>query len=93
MVAMILIFAAAVILPAGLLWWLFRRTESSIRVLAALLGGQLLATPAMLHIAWQEAAPGDADPWIALATVAVLALFVAAFVAWGLEQMAKVEIS
>ena len=93
MVAIILIFTSAVILPATLMWWLFRENGSSIRVTAAIAGGQFLATPAMFYIAWQEATPSDPDPWTALVTVAAIALLVAALVAWALERTARDETS
>jgi hypothetical protein len=93
MFAVILIFSAAVILPTTLLWWLFRRKDRSIRTTAAIIGAELLVTPAMFYIAQQEATSVDSDPWIALVTVAVLALLVGALVVWGLERVTRDDVS
>ena len=76
MAALIPIFIAAVILPSFGLWWLFRNRAS--RLPAAVIGGQLLVTPAMVWIAWHEATPDDNDAWAALAGVVVAALVITA---------------
>jgi|1186.fasta_scaffold728194_2 hypothetical protein len=74
MAAVILIFVVAVILPSLGLWWLFR--ERGFRLPAAIAGGQLLVTPAMVWVAWHEATPGDRDAWGALAGVGTAALVI-----------------
>jgi hypothetical protein len=76
MAGLIVVFIAAVILPSVGVWWLLRNRAS--RLPAAVLGGQLLVTPAMVWIAWHEATPDDHDAWAAIAGVAIAALVISA---------------
>jgi hypothetical protein len=76
MAGLILIFIAAVILPSVGLWLLFKDNDG--RLPAAVVGGQLLVTPAMIWIAWREATPDDHDAWAAVAGVAIAALVISA---------------
>ena len=74
MTAVIIIFVLAVALPSFGAWWAFR--TRGLRILAAMAGGQLFVTPAMMWIAWHEATPADNDAWVALASSAVAALVI-----------------
>jgi len=74
MVAAVMIFVLAVVVPSAASWWLFR--NRGLRLVAAALGGQLIVLPAMMWIAWHEATPADSDVWAALAGVAVAALVI-----------------
>ena len=74
MFAVIIIFILAVVLPSLGLWWLFR--NGGLRLPAAIVGGQLVVTPAMVWIAWHEATPADNDAWMALVGAAVAALLI-----------------
>jgi len=75
MVAPVILFLLAVILPSFGFWWLFRKRF--FRLPAAVVGGQLIVMPAMLWIAWHEATPADSDAWAALAGVTVAGLVIA----------------
>jgi len=58
----VLILAAAAVLPALAAWSLFRNRSQSLRLLATILGGQVLVTPAIALIAFSEDRTGDEDP-------------------------------
>lgn len=86
----ILVLAVAAILPAMAGWSLSKNNTQSMRMLATLLGGQILVTPAIMLIAFSNDRANDEDPIRTIVIYAGMAL-VFSIMTFAIREMVKVQ--
>lgn len=86
----ILVLAVAAVLPAMAGWSLSKNNTQSMRMLATLLGGQILVTPAILLIAFSNDRANDEDPIRTVVIYAGMAL-VFSIMTFAIREMVKVQ--
>ncbi len=89
-IVFVLILALSAILPALIAWSIFRKNRHLVRLLAALLGGQIIVTPAIALIAFSKDRAGDEDPLKTVLLYCGMALILS-IMTFAVREMIRVQ--